>query len=371
MSDDPSSLLALLEEAPAAIAVQRGPELRWELANARYQRLLGGRSVLGHTLAEMLPDWAQLRRILEGVWRDGQRFVAREHRFLVDTLGDGNLREAYFDLICQPLHDGALQSGIITFAIDVTGQVEARQRLEGVATELRRAVEARDEFLSVASHELKTPLTALRLQIQSLQRSTTRAPEAQYSPEQLRAKLDAADRQVHRLVELIETLLDVSRLQGGRFDLTLSQIDLAALAGDVVERFRAAAGAAGSTLTLSAPAPLVGRWDRSRVDQVLTNLLSNAIKYGGREPVTVTVAVERGQGPARAAVRVVDQGIGISPVDQGRLFQRFERAVSRTHYAGLGLGLWISRQIAESLGGSITVESELGVGSCFTLYLPL
>src|SRR5438874_633909 len=191
------SLLQLLVEAPAAIAVQRGPELRYEMANALYTRLLGGHDPTGKPLAEVLPDWAQLRRILEAVLRDGHPFVGREHRFLVDRAGDGELRDAFFDVICQPLHgeDGAVV-GVLTFGVDVTTQVEARRRMETVAAELQRAVEARDEFLSVASHELKTPLTALRLQVQSLQRSVHRSPDAQYSAEQLRAKFDAADRQV-------------------------------------------------------------------------------------------------------------------------------------------------------------------------------
>jgi signal transduction histidine kinase len=369
------SLLQLLQEAPAAIAVQRGADLRYEMANTLYGRLLGGHDPTGKALAEVLPDWAQLRRILEAVQRDGHPFVGREHRFLVDRLGDGDLRDAYFDIICQPLHDATGVTGVLTFAVDVTTQVEGRQRMESVAAELQRAVEARDEFLSVASHELKTPLTALRLQVQSLQRSVHRAPDAQYSADQLRAKFDAADRQVQRLVELIDALLDVSRLQAGRMDITLEETDLAAVVTEVVERGRTAAAATGSVLTLDAATPVVGHWDRSRVDQVMTNLVSNAIKYGGGKPIHVRVYTEPfsdgdSQG-RRAAASVTDHGIGIAPADQARIFERFERAVSRTNYAGLGLGLWISRQIAETLGGTITVESAPGAGARFTLVLPL
>ncbi|MDB4964590.1 MAG: Sensor histidine kinase [Myxococcales bacterium] len=369
------SLLRHLEDAPAAIAVQRGPELRYELANRLYGRLLGGAELMGRALAEVLPDWAQLRRILEAVQRDGHPFIGREHRFLVDRLGDGELRDAYFDVICQPLREGDAIVGVLTFAVDVTTQVEARQRMESVAAELQRAVEARDEFLSVASHELKTPLTALRLQVQSLQRSVHRAPEAQYSAEQLRAKFDAADRQVNRLVELIDALLDVSRVQAGHMDVNLEEIDLAAVVTEVVERGRTPAAATGSILKLDAATPVVGRWDRSRVDQVITNLVSNAIKYGGGKPIDVRVYVESfsdgdNQG-RRAAASVTDHGIGIAPADQARIFERFERAVSRTSYAGLGLGLWISRQIAETLGGTIIVESAPGAGARFTLFLPL
>ena len=373
MIDDPS-LLVLLDDAPAAISVQRGPELRWEMANAMFRGLLGGRPIVGRTLAETLPDWSQMRRIVEGVMRDGKPFAAHQHRLLIDPEGTGALQEAYFDFICQPLRDEGGVTGVLTFAVDVTKQVEARKRLEAAATDLRRAVDARDDFLSVASHELKTPLTALRLQIHALQRSVARAPDQQFSAEQLRARFDAADRQVVRLVQLIDALLDVSRLQQGPPVADLAEGDLVALVTDVVERVRATAAANGSTVTLEAPASAPGRIDTSRVDQIVTNLLSNAIKYGRGTPIGVNVVVERDhpeRGKTRARITVSDEGIGIAPEDHTRIFERFERAVSRTHYAGLGLGLWISRQIAEALGGSLTVESDVGQGARFTLSLPL
>jgi len=366
MIDDPS-LLVLLDDAPAAISVQRGPELRWEMANARFRGLLGGRPILGRTLAETLPDWSQLRRIVEGVMRDGKPFTAHQHRLLIDPEGTGALQEAYFDFICQPLRDGGVLTGVLTFAVDVTEQVEARKRLEATASELRRAVDARDEFLSVASHELKTPLTALRLQIHALQRSTARAPDQQFSSEQLQARFDAADRQVQRLVQLIDTLLDVSRLQQGPLAADVADLDLVTLLNDVVDRARTTAAANGSLLVLEAPTTARGRIDSSRVDQIVTNLLSNAIKYGRGKPIGVRLVVEEG----RAVITVSDEGIGIAPEDHARIFDRFERAVSRTHYAGLGLGLWISRQIAESLGGTLTVESDVGKGARFIFTLPL
>lgn len=371
--DDPT-LLQLLDGAPAAISVQRGPELRWAMANAMFRALLGGREIIGHTMAETLPDWSQLRRIVERVLRDGEPFSAHEHRLLIDPEGTGALREAYFDFICQPLRENGAITGVLTFAVDVTKQVEARKRLEAAANELRRALDMRDDFLAVASHELKTPLTALRLQIHALQRSVARAPDQQFSAEQLRARFEAADRQVQRLVELIDALLDVSRLQEGPIVPDMAELDLVTLVGDVVERARGTAAAAGSTVTLQAPPSVRGRIDASRVDQILTNLLSNAVKYGRGTPIGVNIVVEGERadgGRALARVIVSDEGIGISRADQERIFERFERAVSRTHYAGLGLGLWISRQLAESLGGTLTVESEVGQGARFTLTLPL
>ena len=370
MIDDPS-LLVLLDDAPAAISVQRGPELRWEMANARFRGLLGGRVIVGRTLAEVLPDWSQLRRIVEDVHKSGTPYSAHEQRFLIDPEGTGALVDGYFDIVCQPLRENGAITGVLSFAVDVTAQVQARKRLESIASELRQAVDARDEFLSVASHELKTPLTALRLQVQSLQRSVTRVPDAQFSPEQLRARFDAADRQVQRLVELIDTLLDVSRLHGGALAFDVAEIDLAALVADVIDRTRGTASANGSSLTLESPPALPARLDGSRVDQIVSNLLSNAIKYGRGKPVTVHLGIDRQPSGSRAVITVSDEGIGIAAEDHARIFERFERAVSRTHYAGLGLGLWISRQIAEALGGTLTLESDLGKGARFTLSLPL
>jgi signal transduction histidine kinase len=305
------------------------------------------------------------------VYKHGTPYSAHEQRFLIDPEGNGALVDAYFDIVCQPLREHGAITGVLSFAVDVTTQVEARRRQELIASELRQAVDARDQFLSVASHELKTPLTALRLQVQSLQRSVVRAPAAQFSPEQLKARFDAADRQVQRLVELIDTLLDVSRLQAGTLAFDVAELDLAALIADIVDRARPTAAAAGSSLTLASPAELRGHFDASRVDQVVTNLLSNAIKYGRGKPVTVTLSLARLPGGSRASITVRDEGIGIAPADQTRIFERFERAVSRTHYSGLGLGLWISRQIAETLGGTLTVESEPGKGARFTLSLPV
>jgi signal transduction histidine kinase len=370
------SPLQPFEEAPAAIAIQRGAELRWELANRRFRALLGGRDLVGERLADILPEWSALRRILEEVVRSGQPFSAREYRFLVDPEGKGNLREAWFDLLCEPLRDASGQvDGVFSFAVDVTVQVEVRDRLERAVADAQRAIAARDEFLSIASHELKTPVTALRLQVQALERTLERGPDVQVTREALGGRVGAIDRQIDRLVELIEALLDVTRFGHGPPVVipasVADEIDLAALTREIVERQRPAATAAGSALTFEAPAPLRGYWDRSRVDQVVTNLLANAIKYGRGKPIRVAVGpAVGGATDGGARIDIVDEGLGIAPEDHARIFERFERAVPRQHYSGLGLGLWISRRIAETLGGRITVESELGRGARFTLWLP-
>ncbi|HXN83074.1 MAG TPA: HAMP domain-containing sensor histidine kinase, partial [Myxococcales bacterium] len=166
---------------------------------------------------------------------------------------------------------------------------------------------------------------------------------------------------------LINELLDVSRIVSGKVLLDLEDVDLAALAQEVADRFGEELARAGCTLRFEAGENVVGHWDRARLDQVLTNLLGNAIKYGKGSALELTV----GRLGSEAWLSVRDHGIGIAPEHQARIFGRFERAVSERHYGGLGLGLWIAREVVDSLGGSIRCESGLGQGSTFTVVLPL
>lgn len=228
---------------------------------------------------------------------------------------------------------------------------------------LQDAVRARDEFLSIASHELKTPITALALYLDALLRRREGEPEAAPA---LRDRVEGARRQVRRLTHLVNDLLDVSRLSAGRLDLDLQQVDLAALVREVVERHRREALAAGCAVEVAAPSPVVGLWDRSRLDQVATNLLSNAIKYGKGRPIRIEVGAEGG----RARLAVTDHGVGVDPADHERIFQRFERAASPHDFGGLGLGLWIVREILVRVGGTVRVDSRAGAGACFVVELP-
>lgn len=231
--------------------------------------------------------------------------------------------------------------------------------------EAQNAVRVRDEFLSIAAHELKTPLTALAVQVQSLLR-TAQGKTRPVSAEEEATRLADVRRHVNRFEGLVNNLLDVSRVVNGRIVLEREEVDLSDLARDVTSRHAEQLDAAGSELRLVAPAPVQGRWDRLRLEQVVTNLLSNAIKFGLGRPIDVEVWQEDGR--ARLAIR--DRGIGIAAPDQTRIFERFERAVSMRHYGGLGLGLWISREVVEAMGGTIRVTSQPGQGSTFTVELP-
>ncbi|MCE9668805.1 ATP-binding protein [Myxococcus stipitatus] len=232
--------------------------------------------------------------------------------------------------------------------------------------EAQEAIRLRDEFLSIASHELKTPLTPLSLKLQALARELERHPDAiPYSL--VKGYVDTGARQVKKLAELVGDLLDVSRIAAGRLALELEDVDLGALLREVAQRYEPHATRAGSVLLIEGEeTELVGRWDRLRLEQVVTNLIDNAVKYGAGKPITLTLE----QGPTRARLRVRDQGIGIAPEHLPRLFGRFERAVSERHYGGLGLGLYITRTLVEAMGGRVRVESEQGRGSTFTVDLP-
>jgi PAS domain S-box-containing protein len=235
-------------------------------------------------------------------------------------------------------------------------------------TELVRAIRARDEFLSIASHELKTPLTSLRMQVQQRERALAKGNLSAFAPEVLTRTLARDVRQIDRLTRLVDDILDVSRISTGRFALAICEpVDLVALVRDVLERSADALATAGCPVTLEGPASVTGRWDRGRIEQVVLNLLTNAWKYGGGKPIHCTV---RSRGD-RAVLAIRDEGIGISAADQQRIFQIFERAVSKDECSGLGLGLHIARRIVDAHGGAINVESAPGKGATFTVELPL
>jgi PAS domain S-box-containing protein len=232
--------------------------------------------------------------------------------------------------------------------------------------ETERAVRLRDEFLSVASHELKTPLTSLTLAVQGLERVLAGGHGAPAPVELTLRALEIAGRQASRLGQLVGALLDVTRIQAGRLNLTLEPVDLGALVQDVATRMANDLQKSGCTLALVCAPDVIGRWDRSRLDQVVTNLLSNAIKFGAGSPVDIRVTGS----PTVARLLIRDRGIGVPRDARERIFRRFERAVSMDHYGGLGLGLYIVHRIVEAHGGAVDVESEPGAGATFTVSLP-
>jgi signal transduction histidine kinase len=240
--------------------------------------------------------------------------------------------------------------------------------LAAALAERRAAIGARDEFISIASHELKTPLTALKLRLSSATKTQEKpSPRDAATEAKLARALVASTQTTERLVSLVEDLLDVSRLTAGRLVLRFERVPLVDLVQDVTGRLRDQANEIGSPIEVSIPEPVLGSWDRTRIEQVVTNLLTNALKYGAGKPITLAARATDGW----ARLQVKDQGQGISRADQSRVFQPFERVATTARVGGLGLGLYIGRQIAEAHGGSLTVESTPGHGATFTLDLPL
>jgi signal transduction histidine kinase len=225
----------------------------------------------------------------------------------------------------------------------------------------QHAIRARDEFLSVASHELKTPLTSLQLQLEVMSRELERSDGAK----KLRDRMGVMERQTKRLSMLVGRLLDVSNVKPGHLELQFEEVELTQLVTDLCHRMRDDFERAGCRVLLTLPTKVTGRWDQSRIEQVVTNLLTNAIKYGRGTPIRVAVQAF----PSHAQLIVQDEGPGVAPEHHQRVFERFERLASR-NVSGLGLGLYIARQVVEAHGGFIRLESVPGCGARFVVTLP-
>jgi len=268
--------------------------------------------------------------------------------------GDGETRWQLCRGIPELDHDGELIDWLGTFT-----DIHEQKLTEA---EAQAQVRERDEFLLIASHELNTPLTSLMLQLQRIERAIQKGSNVP-----MKDGLEVASRSTRRLTQLVQMLLDTSRITAGKLKLALQRCDLSQLTKDVVARHADEAARAGTHIELMSNGVLPGRWDRDRIDQVITNLVTNAIKYGDRKPIEVKV----GQDGAEAILSVRDRGIGIKPEDQRRIFERFARAVSERNFGGLGLGLYIVGQIVAAHGGRVSVASQLGEGTTFTVALPL
>jgi signal transduction histidine kinase len=256
--------------------------------------------------------------------------------------------------------------GTLTESIYTMGELldrsysDLEKRVAERTSELKVALEARDEFLSIASHELRTPLTVILLQ---LQQATRRS-------EEYTAVLEKPLRQAKKLTALIEELLDLTRIRAGKLKLMREEVDLKEILQEVISDFSQVAARSGNVISMHAPAGVIGFLDRTRMSQVVTNLISNAIKYGDGKPIEVTLHITNGENPL-AVLSVRDQGLGIEPENQAIIFKRFERAERDSSISGLGLGLYITRQILDAHGGTVEVKSERGQGSIFTVTIPL
>jgi len=287
------------------------------------------------------------------------------------------------DFLYKPLDPDAVRGKVKVFvALDQQRRETRRQmaalersrqeqetllrELNQTQEELQRSLHMRDEFMSLVAHELRTPLNTLFLETQMRSLQLRRGNAAAFSPDQMEAMVRRDERQIKAMIRLIDDMLDVSRMRSGRLSIRPCNVELMSLLDRVVSDLALQAASTGTTLTLVPHHPVTGCWDEFRIEQVIVNLLTNALRYGGGQPVEVSVQLEGDM----VRIAVADQGKGIAATDIERIFEPYERGARNGEPKGLGLGLYISRQLAVSHGGELRVTSTPGEGSTFTLHLP-
>jgi len=256
----------------------------------------------------------------------------------------------------EPLLDAEKKTiGVIGLIFDINDRRAAERERDRLLQAAKDSIRVRDDFLAVASHELNTPLMSLLLGVEKLRAST---------PGRV---IDLVHRQTRRLVQLVHSLLDVSRLSAGHLELHTEPVDLGALLTDIVDRHSLDAANSGCATTVRADPGVVGHWDRSRIEQIAANLLTNAFKFGAGRPIEIVVTGR----PGRAILTITDHGIGVADADKAIIFHRFRRGVPVNAYGGLGLGLYITLRLVEAHGGVVTLDSEPGKGATFRVELPI
>jgi PAS domain S-box len=385
-------LASVFRQAPAFICVLRGPDHFVEMANDAYYQLVGFRDVVGRPLMEAVPEVKEqgFLEMLDRVLETGESFVGTEIPITLQPSPDASPVERVVTFVYQPLMeaDGTC-SGVFVHGVDMTEQVHARRELESVrieAEEARHRAEeanmARSQFLTMMSHELRTPLNAIGGYAQLLEMGV-RGPVTREQQADL-ARIQAAQQ---HLLGLINSVLNFAKLEAGHVHYDMADVPLMASLEDVEALVAPQMRARGLAYSLRADPDLLGdpreirvRADAEKLRQIMVNLLTNATKFtepGGS--VTVTLSVRAGEaddecdgGAGMAMVTVADTGIGIAQGRLGSIFEPFVQVNRRlsSPNEGVGLGLAISRDLARAMNGDLVVESELGVGSSFTLLLP-
>jgi signal transduction histidine kinase len=357
----------LLVQAPAAIAVLRGPDHVYSLANERYMELVAHRPVVGRPIREALPelggqilaDGLDVFGILDRVYATGVPYLGESARVMLANHRDGNLEEHYFTFIYAPVHEGNAIAGVFVHAVDVTVQVQAQRAAE-------EANRSKSEFLAAMSHELRTPLNAIAGHAQLMEMGV-------HGPltDQQREALRRISRSESHLLALINDVLNFAKLEAGRVEYDIRDVPLARTVADVVSMVDLQLKAKQLECSVDIANDPIVRADDEKVRQILINLLSNAIKFtdpGGK----ITVDTPPPSEPGLIALRIADTGIGIASEKHDAIFDPFvqvQRNLTRP-VEGTGLGLAISRDLARGMKGDLTVKSAPGEGAAFTLTLP-
>jgi len=320
-----------------------------QLENFPMQKNLVGKNPLEY----LGPAGQEIIQNDQRIMKSGQALILEER---LPTING----EIFFESIKAPLINSKGEViGIVGISRDITERKKIEQKLKD-------SIRVRNEFLSIASHELKTPLTSLMLLAQSMKRTLSQTGN-EMSFEKIERMTLQTEKQLLRLTHLVDDMLDITRIDSGKLILNIEQFDLFELIQEIAERLHPQIqSATGGPLIISTLEHSLGYWDRHRIEQVITNLITNSIRYGKGRPIEL--ALKNLENTAELSVK--DLGAGIQKEDQDRIFNCFERAVNPNEVSGLGLGLFISKQIVDSHQGRIWVESELDHGSTFFVSLP-
>jgi PAS domain S-box-containing protein len=363
--------LRTILDATTAIIYLKDAAGRYLFVNQQFQEVYGVTrdGVVGRRDEDVLPPGPS--RTLQS--EDAAVLAARAPQELEEEVSARDGTRTYLALKFPLLDTKGEPYGLCCVATDITERKRTEEALLQAreaalrARQLKRALEARDQFLTVASHELKTPLTSLALQVGSLRRLARSEPAAPVSDPKVQARCDTILKQVERLTVLMDALLEVGKITSGRLELTRERLDLGELVRGVLAASADAIRRSGSEVVLRVTGPVVGTWDRPSLETAVTHLVTNAAKFGAGLPIEIEIAAAG----ERASLTVRDHGMGIPLEDQQRIFERFERAVSERHFGGFGVGLWVARQAVEAHGGIVRLSSRQGEGAEFTLELPL